>query len=91
MIIAGEAASHCVRSTIDDLLQSIRALDERLCRKVYILADCMSAVAVPDGRGGFLADFTPQAEAALQAFADAGMHVVRSIDPIDSWPDFPKA
>jgi hypothetical protein len=31
-------------------------------------------------------DFTDQANAAFQRFADAGMHVVRSIDPIDKWP-----
>ena len=27
-----------------------------------------------------------QADAALQKFADAGMHLVRSTDPISSWP-----
>ena len=31
------------------------------------------------------ADFTPQAEAALQKFADAGMHLVKSTDPIENW------
>jgi hypothetical protein len=46
----------------------------------------MSAVTVPDGAGGFVADFTPQAEAALQRFADAGMNLVRSTDPIAAWP-----
>jgi hypothetical protein len=46
----------------------------------------MSAVTVPDGKGGFAADFTAQADAALQKFADAGMHLVKSTDPITSWP-----
>jgi nicotinamidase-related amidase len=86
VIIAGQAASHCVKSSIDDLLDEIVARDKLLARKVYILADCMSAVTVPDGKGGFVADFTPQAEAALGRFADAGMHVVRSTDPIATWP-----
>jgi nicotinamidase-related amidase len=90
VIIAGQAASHCVKSSIADLLDEIRAADERLCRKVYVLRDCMSAVAVPDGAGGFLADFTEQAEAALAEFAAAGMHVVRSTDAPESWPDFPR-
>jgi nicotinamidase-related amidase len=91
VLVAGQAASHCVRSSIDDLLESIRAQDERLCRKVYVLADCMSAVAVPDPTrpGAFLADFTDEAEAARARFADAGMHVVRSTDAMDRWPDFP--
>jgi nicotinamidase-related amidase len=87
VVIAGQAASHCVKSSIDDLLDEIVAQDPDLARKVYILGDCMSAVAVPDGKGGFLADFTPQAEAALQRFAGAGMHVVASTTPIADWPD----
>jgi len=88
VFIAGQAASHCVKSTIDDLLDEILAQDAALARKVYILRDCMSAVAVPDGKGGFAADFTPQAEAALELFEKAGMHVVRSTDPVGTWPDF---
>jgi hypothetical protein len=46
----------------------------------------MSAVTVPDGNGGLAVDFTTQADAALQKFADAGMHLVKSTDPIASWP-----
>ena len=88
IIIAGEASSHCVKSTVDDLLEEIRARDPSLAAKVYLLSDCMSAVAVPDGQGGFVADFTPQAESALVRYAEAGMHVVRSTDPIAEWPGF---
>ncbi len=85
VIIAGQAASHCVKSTIDDLLGEIAAQDASLAKKVYLLTDCMSAVTVPDGKGGYVADFTAQAETGLQKFADAGMNLVRSIDPISSW------
>jgi nicotinamidase-related amidase len=90
VIIAGQAASHCVKSTIEDLLQEVMPRNPRHVKKVYILEDCMSAVAVPNPSrpGEFLADFTPEAEAALQRFRDAGMHVVRSTDPIETWPDF---
>jgi nicotinamidase-related amidase len=88
IIVAGQAASHCVKSSIEDLLDEIRRRDPALARKVYVLVDCMSSVAVPDGEGGFFADFTPQAEAALARFAEAGMHLVRSTDPIESWPDW---
>ena len=89
VIIAGQAASHCVKSSIEDLLSEIVAQDANLARKVYILRDCMSAVAVPDAAqpGQFLVDFTPQAEAALGRFADAGMHVVSSTEPLVEWPD----
>jgi hypothetical protein len=46
------------------------------------------AVTAPDpGRPGeLLFDFTPDAEAALARCAAAGMHVVRSTDPVDGWP-----
>ena len=86
VVIAGQAASHCVKSTIDDLLGEIAAHDPRLASKVYLVTDCMSAVTVPDGKGGFAADFTDQADAALQRFAAAGMHLVTSTTPITSWP-----
>ena len=86
VIIAGQAASHCVKSTIDDLLGEIVAQDPGLARKVYILTDCMSSVTVPDGKGGFAADFTSEAEAAFRRFADAGMRLVKSTEPVESWP-----
>ena len=87
VLIAGQAASHCVKSTIDDLLDEIRAKDPELANKVYILRDCMSSVAVPDGQGGFLADFTDDAEAAFDRFANAGMHLVDSTTPVEGRPD----
>jgi nicotinamidase-related amidase len=88
VIVAGQAASHCVKSTIEDLLGEIQTIDSKLARKVYILRDGMSAVAVPDpgSPGKFLADFTPQAEEALEKFAAAGMHVVESTVPVVEWP-----
>lgn len=87
VVIAGQAASHCVKSSIDDLLDEINTHDPALARKVYVMQDCMSSVAVPDGQGGFFVDYTPDAEAALQRFRDGGMHVVNSTDPVDTWPD----
>lgn len=88
VLIAGQAASHCVKSSLEDLLAQIQARDPGLTRKVYILEDCMSSVAVPDPSrpGSFLFDFTPQSAAALRHFAAAGMHVVRSTEPMASWP-----
>lgn len=88
VIVAGQAASHCVKSTIEDLLAH---LGDYPAHRVYILRDCMSAVAVPDPQraGEFVFDFTPQAEAALERFRAAGMHVVDSTTPIAEWPDFP--
>lgn len=80
VVIAGQAKSHCVAWTIDDLLADVDARDAELARKVYLLEDCTSPVVVPG------ADYTEQADAAFRRFAEAGMHVVRSTDPIPSWP-----
>jgi nicotinamidase-related amidase len=81
VIIAGQAKSHCVAWTIDDLLTEAKARSPKLVEKVYLLEDCTSPVVIPG-----VVDFTDQADAAFQRFADAGMHVVRSTDPIDTWP-----
>ncbi len=89
VIIAGQAASHCVKSSIDDILAEITATDSALAKKIYLMADCMSSVTVPDGKGGFVADFTPQAETALKRFADAGMNVVKSTTDPSTWPYWP--
>jgi nicotinamidase-related amidase len=81
VIIAGQAKSHCVAWTIDDLLEDIFVRDKKLAEKVYLLEDCTSPVVVPG-----LMDYTDEANAAFQRFADAGMHVVRSTDPFEGWP-----
>jgi nicotinamidase-related amidase len=81
VVIGGEADSHCVASSIEDLLGEILAQDPELAKKVYILEDCMSSVVVPG-----IVDYTPQAEAAHRKFADAGMHLVKSTDPMETWP-----
>jgi nicotinamidase-related amidase len=81
VIIAGQAKSHCVAWTIDDLLRDILLRDKRLAEKVYLLEDCTSAVVVPG-----IIDYTDAADAAFRRFAEAGMHVVRSTDPMETWP-----
>jgi nicotinamidase-related amidase len=81
VIIAGQAKSHCVAWTIDDLLNAITLSDRRLAEKVYLLEDCTSPVVIPG-----VIDYTRQADDAFLRFADAGMHIVRSTDPIAAWP-----
>jgi nicotinamidase-related amidase len=80
VIIGGQASSHCVKSSIDDLLGEIRSKDPALAQKVYVLRDCTSAVVVPG-----VVDFTEQAEKALDAYAAAGMNIVSSTDSMSSW------
>ncbi len=81
VLIAGQAKSHCVAWTIADLLEDIRSQDMRLAEKVYLLEDCTSPVVIPG-----VIDYTDPAINAFQRFADAGMHIVRSTDPMDRWP-----
>lgn len=83
LIIAGQAKSHCVAWTISDFLDDLRREDPHLARKIYLLEDCTSPVVVPG------ADYTEQADAAFKHFAEAGMHLVKSTQPIFEWPEFP--
>lgn len=75
IIIAGQAKSHCVAWTVDDLLS-----DSGLADKIYLLEDCTSPVVIPG-----VIDYTEVADQAFERFADAGIHIVRSTDPIASW------
>jgi nicotinamidase-related amidase len=80
VVVAGQAKSHCMAWTIDDLLEE-EAAGERLAERTYLLEDCTSAVVVPG-----LVDYTDEADDAFERYEAAGMHVVRSVDPIESWP-----
>ena len=81
VLFAGQAKSHCVAWTISDLLDQIQRDDPQLVDRVYLLEDCTSPVVIPGA-----IDFSDQAEADFERFAEAGMHVVRSSDPISAWP-----
>jgi nicotinamidase-related amidase len=84
VVVAGQAKSHCLAWTIDDLLQDPDVRD-RLAERTYLLEDCTSPVVVPE-----VVDYTDQAASAFGRYEAAGMHVVRSTDPIESWPDLAK-
>lgn len=85
VIIAGQAKSHCVAWTIDDLLTEIMTTDKTLTEKIYLLEDCSSPVVIPG-----VIDYTEQSNRAFERFADSGMHIVRSTDPISNWPGLEK-
>ena len=80
VVVAGQAKSHCLAWTIDDLLDD-DAVRERLAPRTYLLEDCTSAVVVPGA-----VDYTDEADAAFERYAAAGMHVIRSTDPVAGWP-----
>lgn len=77
VLVAGQAKSHCVAWTVEDLLEAAPEVAPRL----YLLEDCSSPVVVPGA-----VDYTEEADAAYARFAAAGAHVVRSTDPVTSWP-----
>jgi nicotinamidase-related amidase len=81
VVVAGQAKSHCMAWTIDDLLGDDDARERQLAERTYLLEDCTSPVVVPG-----VVDYTDEADAAFKRFAAAGLHVVRSTDPLQSWP-----
>jgi len=81
VVIAGQAKSHCVAWTVEDLLGEIRARDGKLAGRIYLLDDCSSPVVAPG-----VVDFSDQTEEAYARFAAAGMHRVRSTEPLGTWP-----
>ncbi|NEP18648.1 MAG: isochorismatase [Leptolyngbya sp. SIO4C1] len=84
IVVAGQAKSHCVAWTVDDLLSEIQATDAALAQKVYLLEDCTSPVVVPG-----VADFSEQADDCFSRYAAAGMHRVSAAEPMADWLIFP--
>jgi nicotinamidase-related amidase len=81
VVVAGQAKSHCLAWTIDDLLAVDDQRERGLAERTYLLEDCTSPVVVP----GVL-DYTDEADAAFERYGAAGMHCVRSTDPVETWP-----
>lgn len=83
VVLFGQAGSHCVNWSIDDILGYILSQDPALAKKVYVVKDCMSPVVIPGGP-----DFTQEMLNAFDRFEQAGMHLVESTTPMRDWPDF---
>ena len=73
IVVAGEASSHCVKATIEQVADNIG--DEHL-KKFKLLTDCMSPVYAPD----FGVDFRPQADQFLKDMAGRGMELTTSVE-----------
>ena len=89
LVFAGQAKSHCLNFTIDDVMSTAERWAQNagvavgdILGKIYILEDCTSPVIVPGPNG----DFTQLANEAFDRYKAAGMHIVRSTDPMESWP-----
>jgi len=80
IIIAGEAKSHCVAWSVEDLISEFQKRDPQLVQRIYLLEDCTSPVVVPG-----VIDYTEEANRTYQKFAEAGAHIVRSTEPLSEW------
>lgn len=82
--VFGQASSHCVLSTLSDLLRYCQQTDPRLVEKIYILEDGMSPVTPPplDPLPPSL-NFPAIADQALAEFARVGMKRVKSTDILE--------
>ena len=81
--VFGQAKSHCVLSTLNDMRAHLEKTDPGLLRKIWILEDAMSPVPPPplDPLPDAL-NFPRIADQAIEAWRKAGMHVVKTTDPI---------
>lgn len=94
VIVAGQPASHDVirfveeqierrsspaqRNTPDELREALGA--------IYVLTDCMSAFVRSDGDQRVIRDYMPDVAAAFARWSSLGISLVRSTDPIETWP-----
>lgn len=71
VVIAGEAESHCVLESVEDIVEDFGQKPEAL-RKIYFLRDCTSAVQHPD------VDFHALALARFADFEKQGVNFIDS-------------
>ncbi len=74
IFLAGEAASHCVLETAEDLVEIFQDQPEQL-KKVFVLEDCMSPVVHPE------VDFSRITKEKFAEFKSRGLQMIRSTDP----------
>jgi nicotinamidase-related amidase len=80
VLVAGQAKSHCVAWTVEDLISAFKEIDPSYVRKIHLLEDCTSPVVV---RG--VVDYTERADAYFRKFAAEGAKIVRSTESLSKW------
>lgn len=75
VLVAGEAKSHCVLETLEDIVARFEDEPDVL-EKIYVLEDCMSSVAHPE------VDFEAIAVERFEEFAEKGVNFVKSTEAI---------
>ncbi|GAB4161179.1 MAG: hypothetical protein Fur0021_34080 [Candidatus Promineifilaceae bacterium] len=79
IVIAGEAESHCVLETVEDIVEDF-GKDPETLRKIYFLRDCTSPVLHPD------IDFHAIALGRFAEFARMGVNFIDSTAPLPFLP-----
>jgi nicotinamidase/pyrazinamidase len=75
LVIAGEAESHCVLETAEDLVRVFRDRPDQL-NKILLLKDCTSPVVHPE------VDFHAIARARFAEYEKLGLRFIDSTDPL---------
>lgn len=86
-VFAGQANGFCLSAAVNTWLEQAAKRDPSQIRQTYILSDGTSPVIIRDGEGKVIVDFTALAEEQTAKFVALGAHVVKSTDPVESWPD----
>jgi nicotinamidase-related amidase len=78
ILVPGEASTHCVKATIEQVADNI---GEEHIKKFVLLTDCMSPVpAITDPDGNVVVDFPAMADAFLKDMEARGMQLTTSVD-----------
>lgn len=72
LVVAGEASSHCVRATVEHILEHWSPPTSEHCQRVVLLTDCMSPVP----------GFEAQAQDFLTAARGRGVRLMTSVEAI---------
>jgi nicotinamidase-related amidase len=75
LLIAGEAESHCVLETAEDLVEAFQGRPDQLS-KIHILQDCTSPVRHPE------VDFHAMAQQRFSEYEKVGLRFINSTDPL---------
>ncbi|MBS1153901.1 MAG: nicotinamidase [Myxococcaceae bacterium] len=81
--VFGQAKSHCVLSTLNDIQAHLQQTDPKLAEKIWILEDAMSPVPAPPlSPLPDMLDFPKIAERGIEQWRKAGMNVVKTSDAV---------
>ncbi len=75
IVIAGEAASHCVLESVSDLVEVFKHTPEKLDR-IFVLRDCTSPVRHPT------VDYAALVREQFEHYAKLGIRFIESTDPL---------